>query len=746
MCKTVIIPGVERIQPAEGGNTGDVTIDVFGGGLDTLFKGRIMAGTSLIAASVQTDIAGPSSINLRFDLRGKAIGDYQLYVEKSGGPSYNIPGGFKIIKGVAPDPWVNLVGRNRFLFNTWTTYTVNYGNKGNVDALMVPFYIVISRSPGLEVDFKEVGLYSIDSAGVEKVDDNTYVDADTLFGEPKKVRAYAYIMPLIPANSSNAFNIKIKSGESVTVYCWAEKPWFQSPPNQKKIGCVADILGNGPIPQVSAIQCFEKELEKRLIDGLAEMAKIKTFCAFEFGFDDEGRKKCEQRKAIIHVIKTIGSISKTCKVKPEERDTLSKWLVRAIIARALKLDAPLNRDHFSYGKDITRGSTDECSAEFEPQNPGSMSSTAVASLDPNEKAGPAGYGPDNYLNANTGFPYTIYFENKATATAPAHQIAITDSLDMAVFDLASFSFGNIYLGDSVINVSPGLQSFSFDKKLSGLNVIARVSGELDTLTGTIKWLFRSLDPGSFEDVEDPDIGILPPNILSPAGEGNVTCFVKLKNKPAHGQQIINKASIVFDASPAIITNEHVVTFDLQAPSSTVDSVVSILGTEQIRVAWSGSDGDSGLKSYYIYSINSHKDTVLWLGGTTETSGVFPGQAGGTYSFYSIAVDYACNVEEPPAQPDGSVTISDTDDEGKTGRELYLYPNPTDGQLTIVNSGWHGGCLTLIQADGQVVTRFYLKAQSSQQVDVSGVPEGLLQWLWAIDCSTNLLSGRVVIIR
>jgi hypothetical protein len=39
------------------------------------------------------------------------------------------------------------------LFNMWQTYTLNYGNKGNVDALGVPINIVISDHPELEVEF-----------------------------------------------------------------------------------------------------------------------------------------------------------------------------------------------------------------------------------------------------------------------------------------------------------------------------------------------------------------------------------------------------------------------------------------------------------------------------------------------------------------------------------------------------------------------------------------------------------------
>ncbi len=145
ICQAVIMPGVARALPAEGGNTGDVTLQVFGGGLDTNYVAKIMDGTTVIAASTFTDFGGKSSINVQFDLRNKPVGAYELRIEKPGGPSYTVPGGFKIVEGVAANPWVRISGRNRILFNTWTTYTLDYGNFGNVDASFVPIWLSLFK-------------------------------------------------------------------------------------------------------------------------------------------------------------------------------------------------------------------------------------------------------------------------------------------------------------------------------------------------------------------------------------------------------------------------------------------------------------------------------------------------------------------------------------------------------------------------------------------------------------------------
>lgn len=392
-------------------------------------------------------------------------------------------------------------------------------------------------------------------------------------------------------------------------------------------------------------------------------------------------------------------------------------------------------------------SEESCSAEFESQNPSSTPLTAVNSLDPNEKSGPSGYGTENYLRDTRSFPYTIHFENMDTASAPAHTVTITDQLDMAKFDLSTFSFGNVYIGDSVLYVDPGLREFVLDKKLNTLGVTARVHGKLDMQTGLLTWNFRSLDATTLEDIEDPDIGFLPPNINTPEGQGAVSFFVKLKNAPQHDEQVKNTASIVFDNNPAIATNEHLVTFDLVAPQSAIQPIDAVQSTAQFELNWSGSDAGSGVQHYNIYYILNGTDTVLWQGGVMETSAIFTGEGSNTYEFYSIAVDNVGNVEAPPAHPDAMTTIvTGTDEQLASDADLLLYPNPASDQLTIVNRSASDGCLSLVQTDGRVVAKLLLQSQSQMRVSVADVPPGLLLWKWMQHCSGNLQTGKVLIVR
>ncbi len=52
----------------------------------------------------------------------------------------------------------------------------------------------------------------------------------------------------------------------------------------------------------------------------------------------------------------------------------------------------------------------------------------LQSCDPNAIVGPAGYGDGDFVNASSVLPYTIDFENSATATASSGEIQITHRL------------------------------------------------------------------------------------------------------------------------------------------------------------------------------------------------------------------------------------------------------------------------------------------------------------------------------
>jgi hypothetical protein len=188
----------------------------------------------------------------------------------------------------------------------------------------------------------------------------------------------------------------------------------------------------------------------------------------------------------------------------------------------------------------------------------------VASLDPNGKYGPLGYGSNHSIPSNSVLPCLISFENDPSALAPAQIVTVTDYLDTSKVEPLSFIFGPVYFGNQVV-VPPAGNPFSvtvpYDVDGNPLttvdNIYVRITGSVSQSQfafdyGKVVWTFESLDapngnPPPFF------VGFLPPNLNPPEGDGGVTFAVDQKQNLSGGTLITNLASIVFDSNPAILT-------------------------------------------------------------------------------------------------------------------------------------------------------------------------------------------------
>ncbi len=281
------------------------------------------------------------------------------------------------------------------------------------------------------------------------------------------------------------------------------------------------------------------------------------------------------------------------------------------------------------------------------------------SRDPNEKAGPDGFGAQRYIEGDEPLPYVVRFENVASATAPAQVVRITDQLDPAEVRLSSVSLGPIQFGDVFAGPPPGLRHWTTDIDLRPeQNLVVRVDADLDA--SELTWEFTSLDPDTLQPTTDPLAGFLPPNDNPPEGEGAVYFSAEPAGALTSGDPIDNDASIVFDTNAPIVTNDWLNTIDDDLPTSQVGSVTRTGGTNgcatDLAVAWAGSDAGSGVGGFDVYVSVDGGPYGLWRSQTTATGDTYPGQAGHTYRFYSVAHDRAGHFEPAPAAADASATV------------------------------------------------------------------------------------------
>ena len=261
--------------------------------------------------------------------------------------------------------------------------------------------------------------------------------------------------------------------------------------------------------------------------------------------------------------------------------------------------------------------------------------------DPNFISGPAGFGPNNFIAADSAIPYIVGFENKPSANAPAQQVVITETLD-ANLDLSTFRLGDFGFGDTVLHIPEDEPRQAYGTRIdasTSLGIYIDISATVNPQTRVVTWTFTSIDPDTLEPPIDIGIGFLPPNVTPPQGDGWVTYYAKPKTGLATGTPVAAQASVVFDVNAPVATNLYTNLLDTTAPTSRVSALPSVESTTSFTVAWSGNDGaGSGIATYDVFVSKDGAAFAPFVTGSASTSAVFQGAVGHTYGFYSIATD------------------------------------------------------------------------------------------------------------
>ena len=254
--------------------------------------------------------------------------------------------------------------------------------------------------------------------------------------------------------------------------------------------------------------------------------------------------------------------------------------------------------------------------------------------DPNHKVGPA--GPDTlkgWIPAGLRFDYTVFFENVDTARAPAESIWVADTLD------------------------PDLDILTLE--LDSISHPAVCTTWFDPASRVITWVFNGIG--------------LPPNKNPPEGEGFVSYSIAPKAGLTSGTEVRNRASIVFDINPPLLTNTWINTIDAGPPISSVRALPDTTAAAAFNVRWRGHDdvGGSGIDHFEVYVQTDTGPFDLWLPNAQDTTARFEhGQNETRYSFYCVAVDSAGNRESKSAVAEATTYLTGI------GIPEYVFPPDT----------------------------------------------------------------------
>ncbi|UCC78891.1 MAG: DUF11 domain-containing protein [Candidatus Zixiibacteriota bacterium] len=266
---------------------------------------------------------------------------------------------------------------------------------------------------------------------------------------------------------------------------------------------------------------------------------------------------------------------------------------------------------------VTVGDITTITYDLDPVNNHSeFKETVGFSYDPNDKeVVPVGVTEDHYVTGEEYFQYTIYFENEGSSEAL--NVEITDALDNNL-DWASFLHIDSLMSHPdpctvYINQGSGIITFDCD----GI----------------------SLQPGE---------------------EGHFVFTVDPRWDISTGTSIQNEAYIQFDFNdPMVAPQDGPVfhTIDKTMPLSNVGMLPDTILQTSFDISWTSDDGQgSGVAFHDIYVSDNGGPFTLWLENVTDTTGLFTGQPGHEYAFYSIATDYVSISETPPPQPDAIVYL------------------------------------------------------------------------------------------
>jgi hypothetical protein len=695
VCKTVTIKGLTTLLPNRSTNTGYCIVSIEGFGFTNPSKIELFQGTTVLSVD-SSFYLNNTHLKANFKFTNAPTGIYTLRVVTNANDTLILPNAFTIELRGTFRPDVDISGPNSILIGREFDYKVSISNKGNVAGFAVPVLITVQgdKMPRILNQMKDT-IYSRGMRDSFLSVSRFYLVKDSATNDSMKIAVI--LIPYLAAGQVYDINLKIKSLNNLPIGLEAI---VGNPVMDSTLLSQHGINFRSPssICEPFANKCLN-EVINGLGDVLGSFVPIVGCVGGARGVICDVVKGIEDPNDFSPYDFTVGLISTgaTCfGVGSAAKAAKGTWNT---IKTLFKTGKPGWADVIP-GEVTLRKIAMEC---FPPPNPPKKRTpiTVVQSMDPNLKEGPKGINALNCVSGEGLMPFTIYYENADSATAPASEVFIVDTLDATKFDLRTFKFTEFGFGDSVYLVNNISKSFVRDLDMRPRkNIILRISGDLDTLTGIVQWSFRSFDPRTMDLTQNINDGFLPPNRRKPEGEGKVGYTIRLRTGLPHLTTIRNKADIIFDVNPAIVTPIWTNTVDRVPPTSRVNRIARTLHDTVFTVHWAGVDPHAGILDYTVYVSENGSPFMEWLANTSSDSAQFIGARGRIYDFYVRARDYVGNIEtkspiaeastgrvnvEPiPTQPNWLGQNRPNPSSGTTQIDFYLAESSSKVQLDVYN--------------------------------------------------------------
>ena len=620
-------PTITDLSTYVGGTAGPVTVIISGAGLDSAATVSLVKdGYDDVLAEYVVGDSTMRSLRATFDFSETELGEWILKVTNPDGQSVNAPSPFIVESGGEPEFYSEVIGREQIRIGRLQTYILHYSNLGSIDAENVIFDLSFIPPEGYKISLFR--LYGSNGDILKEVE---VIDS-----------LYIWVPCVGPMESRDmTFEIKFEYDS-------------QNKDGGKLFKIVVKTLGGASLDAlIDALRETLNELGAQIIEGA------------ELEFND-----------------IMESILNHFKEKFPEAlfDEIMEYSIPELIAAGLL--PPNWTDLVDIFKTIKNwmGKLFELMELWQELQ---RLIELVNSTTPEDKYGPSGYDPPDtpitelqrFISSTREFSYRIDFWNADTATAPAQEVFIVDTLNTYFVD-STITFTEFGFLRWTIPLEGG-QYFNINVDMRpDTNLIVNVEGKYDQDTREISWTFRSLDPETME--LPPMAGFLPPITETGYEIGWVDFTIETLSGLPSGTKITNQAFVNFDEilgpdslywSPAPKEGPYVNTIDCEPPTSNVEVLEAEQHLCSFTINLTGQDDENGssIAYYLIYVSDNGAEYELWL-TTQDNQATYKGKNKHTYRFYSIAVDNVGNKETAPVDYDAITTI-------KTVPTMAVSPSP-----------------------------------------------------------------------
>ena len=617
---------VSSTSPRSAGKAGSVTITIQGKALTLDSDVTLVRSGVRIAGVPQSVTPDARWMDVRFDLSAAALGAYSVEVASPGDGTITVPSAFTLEAPRVQDVRATLVGLGRFVAGRKQTISVVVENFGNIDAVGVP--LVVEGFPvGTEITpkFPMTNTTGADTPILtqEWRPQNSVYTRGGVVGLP-------LLISNVPGGKKHQYDFEI----NVPVAADYDIKLLVG-------GCIVDTSAGGSPTAARAVGGPQKFLG---IGGACGDLAVSAATNFIPGGPCVGMAADSINAVSNNLVTGAPPFSASSSGEAFLAATSQLACVASVIPGG-QIAAGILGGLSTLGSLATgaKGCYDQLS---NPQN-------SVASLDPNELVGPSGGGGQHAIRGGGTHTFAVYFENDKTASAPAQEVRVVDTLDPAQYDLSTVRFGGVRFGNTLWTPPSGSTTLDDLVDIAGTGDL-QVDVKASVVGGQVRWHLMTVDPLTGQLPEDPFRGFLPPNVDGSEGQGVLYFDVRPKSVP-EGTLLSSRASIVFDLNPAILTNTWTNLIDGTAPTAGVKAPAST-GTASFPVSWTAADTHSGIASVDVFVAVDGGTYALWKASSGAGSANYPGAAGHTYRFSAVAHDRAGNVSLLPPTPHAATVV------------------------------------------------------------------------------------------